>query len=108
MGVKKGSDVAVVVIERGRQWGRRRGGGSCAVTWRSRVVSCRRARPWGGPNAGIDRGAQRRPWRPCVVVVVVDDGGGSESRNGMVTMCDASDVSTVVARFGNSRALISN
>jgi len=42
------------------------------------------------------------------VVVVVDDGGGGESRNGTVTMCGASDVSTVVARFGNLRALISN
>ena len=42
------------------------------------------------------------------MVVVADDGGGGESRDGMVTMCDASDVSTVVARFGNSRALISN
>jgi len=37
-GVEKGGDVAVVVIERGRQWGRRRGGGLCAVTWRSRVM----------------------------------------------------------------------
>jgi len=71
VGVEKGSDVAVVVIERGRQWGRRRGGRSCAVTWQSRVVSCRRAHPRGGPNAGIDRGAQQQPWRPRVVVVVV-------------------------------------
>jgi len=57
---------------------------------------------------GIDRGARWRAWRLRVVVVVADDGGGGESRDGMVTMCDASDVSTVVARFGNSRALISN
>ena len=42
------------------------------------------------------------------MVVVVDDGGGGESRNGTVTMCDVSDVSTAFARFGNSRALISN
>ena len=42
------------------------------------------------------------------MVVVVSDGGGGESRNGTVTMCDASDVSTVVAQFGNSWALISN
>ena len=71
MGVEKGGDVAVVAIERGQQWGRRRGGGLCAVTWQSRVVSCRRARPRGGPNTGIDQGAQRWPWRPRVVVVVV-------------------------------------
>ena len=37
-GVEKGSDVAVVVIERGRQWGWRRGGGLCAVTWQLRVM----------------------------------------------------------------------
>jgi len=43
-----------------------------------------------------------------VVVVVVVDGGGGEKRDGMVTMCDASDISTVVARFGNTRALITN
>ena len=41
-------------------------------------------------------------------MVVVVDGGGGEKRDGMVTMCDASDVSTVVARFGNTRALITN
>ena len=57
---------------------------------------------------GIDRGARRRAWWPRVVVVVVDDGGGGESRDGTVTMCDASDVSNMVARFGNSWALISN
>ena len=57
---------------------------------------------------GIDRGARRQAWWPRVVVVVADDGGGGESRDGTVTMCDASDVSTPVARFGNSRALISN
>jgi hypothetical protein len=41
-------------------------------------------------------------------VVVVGVGGGGEKRDGTVTMCDASDVSTAVARFGNSRALITN
>jgi len=56
----------------------------------------------------LTRGARRRAWRPRVVVVVADDGGGGESRDGTVTMCDASDVSTAVARFGNSRVLISN
>ena len=43
-----------------------------------------------------------------VVVVVVVDGGGGEKRDGMVTMCDASDISTVVARFGNTQVLITN
>jgi len=41
-------------------------------------------------------------------VVVVVDGGGGEKRDGMVTMCDTSDISTVVAQFGNTRALITN
>jgi len=57
---------------------------------------------------GIDQGAPRRAWRLRIVVVVADDGGGGESRDGTVTMCDASDVSTAVAQFGNSQALISN
>jgi hypothetical protein len=43
-----------------------------------------------------------------VVVVVVAGGGGGEKKDGMVTMCDAGDVSTVVARFGNTRAPIIN
>jgi hypothetical protein len=41
-------------------------------------------------------------------VVVVAGGGGVEKKDGMVTMCDAGDISTVVARFGNMRALIIN
>ena len=56
------------------------------------------------PNAGSRWGAQRRQWRPRVVV----DGGGIDERDGMVTMCDIGDVSTAVARFGNSRASIIN
>jgi len=59
--------------------------------------------PQVGPNVGVNWGAW---WRRRVVVVVVD--GGGEKRDGMVTMCDASDISTVVARFGNMRALITN
>jgi hypothetical protein len=43
-----------------------------------------------------------------VSVVVVAGGGGGEKKDGMVTMCDAGDVSTAVARFGNKRALIIN
>jgi hypothetical protein len=41
-------------------------------------------------------------------VVVVAVGGGGEKRDGMVMMCDTSDVSTAVARFGNSWVLITN
>jgi len=41
-------------------------------------------------------------------VVVVVGGGGGEKKGGMVTMCDMGDVSTVDARFGNSRASIIN
>ena len=41
-------------------------------------------------------------------VVVVAGGGGGEKKGGMVTMCDAGDVSTAVARFGNTRAPIIN
>ena len=39
---------------------------------------------------------------------VVDSGGSGERKDGTVTMCDMSDVSTAVARFGNSRASIIN
>jgi hypothetical protein len=38
--------------------------------------------------------------------VVVD--GGGERKDGIVTTCDVGDVSTTVARFGNSRAPIIN
>ena len=58
---------------------------------------------------GIDRGARRRRWRPRVMVVVgVVDGGGGERKEGLVTVCDTGDVSTTVARFGNTRAPINN
>jgi len=40
--------------------------------------------------------------------MVVGGGGGSEKKGGVVTMCDVGDVSTVVARFGNSQASIIN
>ena len=56
------------------------------------------------PKKGGLRG--RRQWRPRVLVVV--DGGGGERKDGTVTICDMSDVSTAVARFGNSRASINN
>ena len=57
-----------------------------------------------GPNVGNHRGAQwrRLRLRMMVVVVVVKE------RDGTVTMCDAGDVSTAVARFGNTRAPIIN
>ena len=42
------------------------------------------------------------------MVVVVGGGGGGERKDGTVTMCDVGDVSTAVARFGNSRASIIN
>ena len=35
-------------------------------------------------------------------------GGGGEKKGGTVTMCDAGDVSTVVAQFGNLQASIIN
>jgi len=40
--------------------------------------------------------------------VVLGGGGGGERKDGMVTMCDPSDISTAVARFGNSWAPIIN
>ena len=58
-----------------------------------------------GPNVGSNQGARQQWWQLHVVVVVVD-GGGGERRDGMVMMCDASDVSTTVARFGNLRVPI--
>ena len=42
------------------------------------------------------------------LVVVVADGGGGEKKDGAVTICDTGDVSTAVARFGNSQAPIGN
>ena len=40
--------------------------------------------------------------------MVVEMGGGGERKDGNVTTCDVGDVSTAVARFGNSRASIIN
>jgi hypothetical protein len=60
-----------------------------------------------GPNAGSHRGARWRRWQPRMMVVVVD-GGGGERKGGTVTTCDVGDVSTAVARFGNTRAPIIN
>jgi hypothetical protein len=51
--------------------------------------------PQVGLNASINQGTQRRQWQPHVVVVVVD--GGGERRDGTFTMCDMSDISTIVA-----------
>jgi hypothetical protein len=42
------------------------------------------------------------------MMVVVVDGGGGERKGGTVTTCDVGDVSTAVARFGNTRAPIIN
>ena len=42
------------------------------------------------------------------MVVVVGGDGGGERKDGTVTMCDTGDVSTAVARFGNTRAPINN
>jgi hypothetical protein len=61
-----------------------------------------------GPIVGVNRGARRPRWQPRVVVVVDGGGGGGERKDGTVTMCDPSDVSSAVARFGNSRAPIIN
>ena len=58
-----------------------------------------------GSSVGNNRGARQWLWRLRVVVV---DGGGGEKKGGTVTMCDAGDVSTAVARFGNSQASIIN
>ena len=43
-----------------------------------------------------------------MLVVVVGGGGGGEKKDGKVTMCDIGDVSTAVARFGNSWVPIVN
>jgi hypothetical protein len=49
-------------------------------------------------TGGLDDGGGGR-----VSVVVVADGGGGEKKARMVTMCDVGDISTMVARFGNSQ-----
>ena len=41
-------------------------------------------------------------------VVVVVGGGGGEKKGRMVTICDVRDISTTVARFGNTWAPIIN
>jgi hypothetical protein len=83
-----------------RRWG--------VVTWRRWALAGSTSPPRIGPKKGSHRGARRRRWQLRVMVVVLDGGGGGEKRDGTVTMCDASDVSTAVARFGNSRAPITN
>jgi hypothetical protein len=60
------------------------------------------------PKSGQSPGARRPQWRPRIMVVVVGGGGGSGKRWGNVTTCDVHDVSTTVARFGNTRASIIN
>ena len=40
--------------------------------------------------------------------MVAGGGGGGERREGTVTVCDVGDVSTAVARFGNSQVSIIN
>ena len=60
------------------------------------------------PKCGHSPGARQWQWQPCVLVVVVGGGGGSEKKDRKVTMCDVSDVSTAVARFGNSWVPIVN
>ena len=42
------------------------------------------------------------------MVVVVGGDGGGERKDRTVTMCDTGDISTAVARFGNTRAPINN
>jgi hypothetical protein len=84
------------------------GGVRSTVTWqRRRGVAVSTSPPQLGPNVGNGWGARRRRRWPRVVVVLVS-GGGGERKDGMVTMCDAGDNSTAVARFGNTRAPIIN
>ena len=82
-----------------------------AVTWPFEGVSLAMAestsRPWLGPSAGVDQGLDGGGGGRAVVVGA-GGGGGGEGRDGTVTICDTGDVSTVVARFGNSRAPIIN
>jgi hypothetical protein len=80
LGVERGGDVAVVVVEIGRWWWQRRSGGLSLVTWWSWVVCVSTSSPRGGPNVGVNRGARWRGWQPCVVVVVVNGGGGGERK----------------------------
>ena len=44
----------------------------------------------------------------AMLVVVVGGGGGGKKKDGKVTMCGVGDISTAVARFGNSQAPIVN
>ena len=93
------------------------------VTWRRRESSLASL---GASDVasfgGVDEPAP--DWPKCgqspggsTAVVAATHGGGGGwwwvmvvvvGRDGDVTMCDVSDVSTVVARFGNSRASIIN
>jgi hypothetical protein len=63
------------------------------VTWHCWAPAGLTSPPRIGPKKGAHRGARRQQWQPRVMVVVLD-GGGGEKRDGTVTMCDASDVST--------------
>jgi len=65
---------------------------------------CQQAGPSVAQIWAFAGGARRRQWWPRAV----DGGGSGERRDEMVTMCDMSDVSTAVVRFGNSRVSITN
>ena len=60
------------------------------------------------PKHGHSPGARWQQWQPRVLVVVVGGGGGGEKKDRKVTMCDVGDISTTVARFGNSWVPIVN
>ena len=56
LGVERGGDVVVVVVEIGRSWWQERIGGLLLVTWQSWVMCMSMSLPWGGPNVGINWG----------------------------------------------------
>ena len=60
------------------------------------------------PKCGCSPGARWQRWQLRVLVVVVGGGGGGEKKDGKVTMCGVSDVSTAVAQFCNSQVPIVN
>jgi hypothetical protein len=84
------------------------GGGDVASLGAGGIDELTRDWPTSGQSPGCSTAAVAAARNGGGWWMVVDGGGGGERKDETVTMCDAGDVSTAVARFGNTRAPIIN